>query len=697
MKETDINDIYLYKKISDYLEDHYGPGGRFRDGQYEAIEAALKHRRTLVVQKTGWGKSLVYFMCAKYLKEMEKGFVLVVSPLLVLMENQSIAAKSFGLSTCILNSNTRKTRAADLSDIKEGKIDVVFITPETLFSEEIQQAVPEFRIGMFVIDEAHCISDWGHDFRLEYMRLNKVIKALPKNIPLLGTTATATSRVIDDLVQQFGGNVFVSRGSLIRESLVMHLLDLNDPETKYAWLLDNIPKIDGSGIIYCLATRTCEQIAGFLNNNGISARPYHANLNNAMNEETEQLFRNNKIKVIVATIKLGMGYDKDDISFIVHYNIPSNIVAYYQQIGRAGRNIPRADIFLMYGDEDVNIQNYFIETAFPTKEEFEIVTEAIKKVSPNFNKASIVETVNIAAGRLDKTLTFLTNEGYLYKSGSEYRVLNNDFKYNAEHYNMVTEIRRQEQKQMLEIVGIKSCLSRYVVNCLDDDTNQNCGKCSNCIDEDEFKQMPQAESVIKAQEYFKTLKLEILPRKKYPQKMSDGTTKLPFVNEVGLCLSRYGDPGAGALVKEQKFLQKQRFSDELVEQSYTELKTIIAEKQIDYITYIPSNRSDIVEDFAQRLAQRCSISCVDFLETKPDSSEFSQRDMHNSVFQYANAFNKFTINTAKAPLLNGKNILLVDDIVGSKWTLTLGGLWLGLSGANTVVPFALADISGSED
>lgn len=376
----------LRAKAEKVLSEFVGEGNGFRPGQYEAIEATLTNRRTLVVQRTGWGKSMVYFVCTKMLRDEGNGVTLIVSPLLALMKNQIEAAAKAGLSCEVLNSmRYTDEKATIIERMINGELDVVLVTPETLFSEQVQRALPKINIGLFVIDEAHCISDWGHDFRLDYCRLNKVIRQIPKNVPVLATTATANNRVIADLTEQMGGEVFVSRGSLMRDNISIQVLKLNGKIEKYAWMCENIPKIDGSGIVYCLTHDDCEEIAQFLNQNGISARAYYSgkknpeNVDGDPNVETEHLFMDNEIKVIVATVKLGMGYDKPDISFVIHYQTPSNIVAYYQQIGRAGRAIPRAYTFIMSGEDSSRIIRYFRETAFPSENESLSVYNCVKE------------------------------------------------------------------------------------------------------------------------------------------------------------------------------------------------------------------------------------------------------------------------------------------------------------------------------
>ena len=435
----------ICQRATDILKTFYGENAVFRDGQYEAIEATLTQKRTLVVQRTGWGKSLVYFICTKLLREENRGVTMVVSPLLVLMKNQLEAADKLGLTCEILNSTVKERREEILAALERDEVDLLLVTPETLFSADVQQRLPNIRIGLFVIDEAHCISDWGHDFRLEYGNLRKIVYQLPENVPVLATTATANDRVIADLQTQLGENVFVSRGPLTRNSLYIQVVNQPSKTERYAWILETVPKLPGSGIIYCLTQRDCDYLADFLKSNGISAEAYYSRNGVAgeeLNRDIEERFSKNRLKVIVATIKLGMGYDKDDISFVIHYQRPSNIVSYYQQIGRAGRNIDRAYIFLMHGKEDEDILNYFIDTAFPTEAEARQVMELISQLD-GVSQGQILSKLNIRKPRIDKALTFLQNDGFIRKEGSKYYITPKRFVYNGEYYDAIRDMRKK--------------------------------------------------------------------------------------------------------------------------------------------------------------------------------------------------------------------------------------------------------------
>lgn len=696
-RKCTVGEIYgnrqIHEKAETILKDFYGEEAVFRDGQYEAIEATMTQRRTLVVQRTGWGKSLIYFVCTKLLREQKRGVTMVVSPLLVLMENQIAAAEKLKLSCDVLNSTVRDRRRQILDALEEDRLDLLFITPETLFSDDVQSRLHNIRIGLFVIDEAHCISDWGHDFRLEYGNLRKIVSRLPENVPVLATTATANDRVTEDLKRQLGSDVFVSRGPLTRDSLYIQIMNQPDRIHRYAWILENVTKLPGSGIIYCLTQRDCDHLAEFLRKNKIQAAAYYSRSGadgDAVNREIEEKFRRNQLKVIVATIKLGMGYDKDDIAFVIHYQMPANIVSYYQQIGRAGRNIDRAYIFLMYGEEDEDILNYFTSTAFPSEQETKAIMDYIGR-HDGVTLNQLLSSLNIRRARIDKALAFLMNDGFVRKEDSSYYITPKKFIYDKAHYDAVTAMRRKETEQMKSLTATEECYSRYIVSCLDDRTAGDCGHCSNCLGKELFSSDVSSQYLQAAEQYLNRLLIPVEPRKMWANSSVTKNSKIAFVNQTGLCISKYGDPGYGELVKQGKYSQERRFCDELVGKSAAVLRDFVQEHEIRHICFVPSLRSDLVKDFALRLAHALRLEVVDALEKKTAEK---QKAMENNSYQCANAFQSFSVKTGvEIP----ENILLVDDIVDSRWTFTVCGYRLMEAGAERIYPFALADSSNRED
>lgn len=678
-----INNKQIYDASAEILGELLGEGATFREGQYEAIEATMTRSRTLVVQRTGWGKSLIYFICTRLMRQAGRGATIVVSPLLILMKNQLESATRLGIRCEVLNKTTIERQGEIMGALKRNELDLVLVTPETLFKEDIREALKKVNIGLFVVDEAHCISDWGHDFRPEYCRLREVIKELSEETPLLATTATANDRVIEDLCYQLGDDVYISRGALTRESLSIRLLHMPSRAERYGWILENINKLKGSGIIYCLTKRDCDYLADFLNKNGVSALAYYSDPDrDEQNAEAERKFENNEIKAIVATIKLGMGYDKGDISFVIHYQMPSSIVSYYQQIGRAGRSIENADVFLMYGKEDMTIIDYFIDTIFPLKEDVDAVMELISDAKDGIRARKIEGTLNISKRRIERTLEYLVANDIIEAQKHAYRLTGKPLFYNRERYDAIVAQRRAEAEQMRALASHQGCYSKYIVNCLDDHSAKDCGKCGYCNPEFEISDTVSLEFTEKASVYINKLVTKIMPRKMWAMGELMPSTKIELVNQEGICLCEYGEVGYGSLVR-QAIENGTYFCDELLGRSAELLMPKIKENGVTHLCYVPSKRSDRVAEFAKRLAERCGLSLASIIEKKPAPR---QSEMENGAHKCQNALMSFEVIGNSAP----EKLILLDDIVDSRWTLTACGYKLMEKGAIKVYPFALA-------
>jgi ATP-dependent DNA helicase RecQ len=363
------------------------PNARFRNGQWEAIGALVNHRRKLmVVQRTGWGKSSVYFISTRILRDRGAGPTVIVSPLLALMRNQIEAATRLGIRAETINSTNQNDWPVIRQAMLADQVDAILISPERLsnesFVEEVLMPVAD-RIGLLVVDEVHCISDWGHDFRPDYRRLINVLRQMPPNMPVLGTTATANNRVIEDVQTQLG-NIGIQRGALVRESLALQTLRLPDQASRLAWLARHIPELPGTGIVYVLTKRDAEQVATWLNRQGIVSKAYYSGVehedfenSDPYRQHLEDLLLRNEVKALVATTALGMGYDKPDLGFVIHYQAAGSVVAYYQQVGRAGRAIDKAYGVLLSGREDEDIHEYFRRSAFPDERNVNAILDVL--------------------------------------------------------------------------------------------------------------------------------------------------------------------------------------------------------------------------------------------------------------------------------------------------------------------------------
>jgi len=673
------------------LQRAYGESASFRNGQLEAIEAVFKNRRILIVQKTGWGKSLVYFIATRILRERGRGTTIIISPLLELMRNQQEAAARFGLRCAELNSVIKdaRKRANVLDGLVAGQIDVFFTTPETLFRNDVQQRLPNIDIGLFVIDEAHCLSDWGHDFRRDYGRLYRVIEKLPSTIPVLCTTATANDRVVRDLEEHLGGDVYVTRGELTRDSLCLQALKLNDRAERYAWISDHINELPGTGIIYCLTKHDCTYLCEFLQSEGIATDTYFSDKmreKQGLNRAAMEKFEHNQIKALVATIKLGMGYDKPDIGFVIHFQRPQNIVAYYQQIGRAGRAIPKAYVMLMSGPEDDKIAESFIRNAFPAEE----LCREVLLLAQGRSKVDIVANVNDRKARIEKAIYFLEFDGYLRKQGSLYYATPKLFVYDRQHYEEITAIRRFELEQMRNLADTDGCLLEAVTTCLNDPSPHRCGHCANCVGAPLLSENYSPETLKRAQVCINRRTFKIVPRKKWVYAGVAGSATCiehPFVE--GVCLSRYGDAGYGAMVAEDKY-HREAYRDELLQRAIEILRIKVCQYDLRSVSFVPSLRNSKVNEFAKRLAEALGLDYLDVLEKKEARP---QKEMENSSWQCKNARDSFAI---KPGIAISTGTILVDDIVDSRWTLAACADLLGQAGCPCVFPFVLADSSEGE-
>lgn len=685
---------YKREDITKIFKECYGENAKFNPGQLEAIEGVLEGRRTLVVQKTGWGKSLVYFMATKMIRRETGKFSIIISPLLALMDNQVDSAKRLGLRVETINSNNQNDWENILADIAAGEVDAIIVAPERLANKDFLDSFMDglaSRVGLFVVDEAHCISDWGHDFRPDYRRLVKFLQLLPANVPVLATTATANDRVIEDIRAQLGGDILVSRGELMRESIAIQTIPLDTREERLAWLAKYINGIPGTGIVYCLTTNDCDLVCRWLVRHGIVAEAFYSKSGTSMEKAaTLERLRKNEIKVLVATTAFGMGYDKDDIGFVIHFQRPKSLVEYYQEIGRAGRHIPAAYAILMYGEQDDIINNYFIESAFPTELEMLDVVRAIVD-NPGKNKKELESYVNMKPLRVEKTLKYLEVEGVIYRENTRYYRSAVLWAPDMTRSRAITEIRKAELVRMADFCTTDECYMQFIARELDDRMACTCGKCSNCLGRKIFATDLTQEEIDAAGKFIKEDFNVIEPRKRWPDASCSESGSLAIEQEYqveqGIVLSNYGDAGWGTMVSEDKY-RRGVFRDELVDAAAERLRDLVRENDIRSVTFIPSRRRPVlVRNFAERLAAALGLDFFEAIEKCVDTE--CQKMFNNNYMQWKNADKSFAIKQVRPD-----NILLVDDMVDSKWTFTCCGYKMRKAGSGKIYPFALANSAG---
>ncbi|MGK2857938.1 MAG: RecQ family ATP-dependent DNA helicase [Thermoanaerobaculia bacterium] len=685
MQDTALH--YLRKSLDN-------PDANFRDGQWESIQALLARKRILVVQRTGWGKSVVYFLATRLLRDAGAGPTLLISPLLSLMRNQIVAAKRIGIRAATINS----ANTDDWGEIKrrllDNEIDILLISPERLANEKFRDEVLipiAGRVGLFVVDEAHCISDWGHDFRPDYRRIVSILQSLPRNVPVIATTATANDRVVTDVRKQMG-DVEVVRGPLVRQSLRLQNVWLPSQTARLAWLAQHLPTMPGSGIVYTLTIRDAERVARWLNQNGIIAKAYHSD--SGEREELEDALLNNEMKALVATVALGMGFDKPDLGFVVHFQRPGSVVHYYQQVGRAGRAVDEAYGILLSGQEDDDIIDYFIKTAFPPQAHIDVVLDALEQ-HDGLSLPGLESVVNLSHGNIEKALKMLSFESPapVVKNGPKWYRTPAPFKVDAERIAALCELRRAEQRQMQEYMQASGCLMQFLGKALDDPHAARCGRCANCNGADVVPRTFDMALANAASLFMRRSHLEIKPRKKWP---ADGMPRYGFrgmirpelANEFGRALSVYGDAGWGETVKTAKYGAHQ-YGDDLVEGCAQMVAEWSPRPKPAWVTCVPSNRHpELVPTFAKSLAARLGIPFRPAVG-KVEEHE-PQKLMENSAQQARNLDGVFSISQTE---VQRTPVLLVDDIVDSGWTLTVVGALLRQAGCAAVYPVVLANSS----
>ncbi|WP_116044777.1 RecQ family ATP-dependent DNA helicase [Amycolatopsis palatopharyngis] len=699
----------LRERADTLLRALAGADATLREDQWTAIEALVaQHRRTLVVQRTGWGKSAVYFVATALLREQGSGPTVIISPLLALMRNQIAAAARAGIHAATMNSANAQEWDAVQAQIAAGEVDVLLVSPERLNNPDFRDTVlPKLTAsaGLLVVDEAHCISDWGHDFRPDYRRLRTLLGDLPRAVPVLATTATANDRVATDVAEQLGigaaasgTDTLVLRGPLDRESLHLAVASLPTAEARLAWLADHLGDLPGSGIIYTLTVAAAQDVASLLTERGHPVAAYTGKTDPAERQAAEDDLLANRVKALVATSALGMGFDKPDLGFVVHLGAPSSPIAYYQQVGRAGRGVRRAEVILLPGREDEEIWRYFGSLAFPEERRVTEVLDTLAAADRPLSTAAIEPTVELSRSRLEMVLKVLDVDGAVRRVRGGWESTGQDWQYDERRYERVRQARAQEQRAMLGYIATEGCRMEFLLRQLDDPHATPCGRCDNCTG-NTWSTEVSAETAEETRRSLQQPGVELASRKQWPTGMA--ALDVPLSGRIskgeqaatGRALGRLTDVGWGNKLRD---LVGIRAADGPVPDPVFQACLSVlaawdwAERPVAVVGIASHTRPELVQDLTQRLAQVGKLRFLGMLESAGPPPRRA-----NSAQRLADLWRRLEIPDAvHADLSNVDGpVLLVDDVVDTGWTMTLAARLLLNAGAPTVLPFALASAS----
>jgi len=676
-----------------------GPHARLRDDQAAAIDALVTdRRRALVVQRTGWGKSAVYLIATRLLRDAGAGPSLLVSPLLALMRDQIEAAASAGVRAATISSANVDEWEDVSARMIADQIDLLLVSPERLnnpaFRDEVLPALTR-SVGLLVIDEAHCISEWGHDFRPDYRRIKDVLDELGPEVPVLATTATANERVSLDVAAQLGTDVATLRGGLDRASL--HLSVVHQPTSAHrlAWLAEWLPGVEGSGIVYCLTVADTERVAAWLDRTGIDAVAYSGQSPPEDRQRIEGDLKGNRVKAVVATTALSMGYDKPDLAFVVHHGSPDSPIGYYQAVGRAGRQLDHAQVVLLPGHADEDIWAYFAATAMPPAG---VVTDTLERLGAaggRVSTAALEPHVNLSRGRLEGMLKILDVDGAVRKVPGGWEATGRPWEPDRARMERVAEARRVEQQLMRDYQRTEGCLMAFLRSALDDGDPQACGRCASCTGISPAHD-PDPELVAAARAFLRDQQIPIGARKRWPAGVTGRAGSLGTAAcEEGRALAWAGDDvwadTLDVLLADDADPDDPTWRAALDDAVAAAAATLAAwpwRQRPTWVTWVPSRRRPhAASAVAERLADLGHLELVGVLNRTADTPP--QARMANSGHQAANALAAWAVTVPDGGLPAGP-VLVVDDTTASGWTLAVVGALLREAGAGPVLPFALA-------
>ncbi|MFH9013600.1 RecQ family ATP-dependent DNA helicase [Streptomyces sp. NPDC017943] len=690
---------------------------RLREDQWRAIEALVAdRRRALVVQRTGWGKSAVYFVATSLLRAQGSGPTVIVSPLLALMRNQVEAAARAGIHARTINSANTEEWDVVQDEIAAGEVDVLLVSPERLNNPDFRdQVLPRLAAatGLLVVDEAHCISDWGHDFRPDYRRLRTMLADLPAGVPVLATTATANARVTADVAEQLGtggsSDALVLRGPLDRDSLSLHVLRLPDAAHRMGWLAEHLDELPGSGIIYTLTVAAAEEVTAFLRQRGHTVASYTGKTENADRQQAEEDLLANKVKALVATSALGMGFDKPDLGFVVHLGSPSSPIAYYQQVGRAGRGVEHAEVLLLPGKEDEAIWKYFASLAFPSEELVRRTLDLLAQAERPLSLPALEPLVELRRSRLETMLKVLDVDGAVKRVKGGWTATGQPWTYDAERYAWVARQREAEQQAMREYASTTECRMEFLQRQLDDEGAKPCGRCDNCAGP-RFTADMSDEALDAARVDLGRAGVEVEPRKMWPTGLPaigvDLKGRIPAGEQAGAgrALGRLSDIGWGNRLR--PMLAPQAPDGPVPDDVAKAVVGVLADwakgpggwapgvpdaqpRPVGVVTVASRTRPELIRSLGARIAEIGRLPLLGAVEHTGDTQPVSRS---NSAQRLKALDGALTVPPALASALADTPgpVLLVDDYTETGWTLAVAARLLRRAGAQGVYPLVLA-------
>lgn len=690
---------------------------RLREDQWRAIEALVAdRRRALVVQRTGWGKSAVYFVATSLLRARGSGPTVIVSPLLALMRNQVEAAARAGIHARTINSSNTEEWDTVQGEIAAGDVDVLLVSPERLNNPDFRdQVLPKLAAatGLLVVDEAHCISDWGHDFRPDYRRLRTMLADLPSGVPVLATTATANARVTADVAEQLGtggtSDALVLRGPLDRESLSLNVLRLPDAAHRMAWLADHLDDLPGSGIVYTLTVAAAEEVTAFLRQRGHAVASYTGKTENADRQQAEDDLLANRVKALIATSALGMGFDKPDLGFVVHLGSPSSPIAYYQQVGRAGRGVEHAEVLLLPGKEDEAIWEYFASLAFPSEDLVRRTLDVLARATGPMSLPALEPLVELRRSRLETMLKVLDVDGAVRRVKGGWIATGQEWTYESDRYAWVARQRAAEQQAMREYASATGCRMEYLQRQLDDEGAKPCGRCDNCAGA-RFTADTSTAALDAARVDLGRAGVEVEPRRMWPTGLPaigiDLKGRVPAGEQAsaGRALGRLSDIGWGNRLR--PMLAPQAPDAPVPDDVARAVVGVLADwakgpggwasgeegappRPVGVVTVASHTRPRLIQSLGAHLAE---IGRLPLLGSVEYMGEMPRGSRSNSAQRLKVLDGALTVPPALANALTEARgpVLLVDDYTETGWTLAVAARLLRRSGAQGVLPLVLA-------